>query len=136
MSSDAATLDAIESAGRRVTRHLPEAHWWTRSLRQSWFNAAARRLRDLVFGVDPVTLSDEAFEQVQKAIALGIKVIEFHMLASGDTVSLRNVLEDLRTASEGIECGLPADPAKRPSREEMARIAGERMRAGLLNRVS
>lgn len=98
MSGGAATLDAIESAALRVTRELPEAHRLMRPLRQSWFHGAARKLRDLVFSVDPVTLSDETLEQVPRLIELGIKTIETHMLASGD-MTLRPILDDLRTAS-------------------------------------
>jgi hypothetical protein len=99
MCSGAATLGAIESAALRLARELPEAHRFTRSFRQSWFDGAAHKLRDLLFLVDPLTLSDETLEQIPRLIELGIKTIETHMLASED-MTLRPILDDLRTASD------------------------------------
>lgn len=130
-----ATLDAIESAARDVTYQLPEAHRYTGFARTSSFITAATRLRDLVFQVDPIELSDEDFEQVPRAIEASIKAIEIHMLASDDTVALRQVLDDLRAALDGIVCGLPADPKRRPSREEMSREGGERLLNAMLDRA-
>ena len=136
MSPTAATVDAIESAALRVTRELPEAHRLTRHLRQSGFRRAAQHLRDLVFRVDPIALTDEQFEELPRLIEVGIKALEIHMLASDDASELQAILADLRSALDGIECGLPADPAKRPSREDMARRAGERALEILLHEAS
>ena len=135
ISGGVATLDAIDLAARRVTRELPAAHWLTKSWRQAQFTRTAHQLRDLVFQVDPAGLADEAYGEVQRSIGLGIKAVELHMLESGDT-ALQHVLGDLRDALEGIECGLHADPSKRPSDEELAQAADSRLLELMLTKAS
>lgn len=121
-----AVVHEVREAASRVVRHLPEAHSAWEFWRKAWFRRAAERFTDLAYGLDVSRFQDEDFQLVENLVETGAKIIEIHMV--GLRSDLRDVvdkeffaalLRNLHTAIEGLQQGLPPDPDRRPSDDQL-----------------
>jgi hypothetical protein len=73
-----------------------------------------RGLVDRIFALETATLDDDDFASLERVIDSLIQV-----LSVVPTAERRPLIERLLVAREGVEQGMPPDPAKRPSVEEL-----------------
>lgn len=84
--------------------------------------AEIRRFTDLLFALDVSGLTDENFIELEGLVDKAVR-----LLADAPDASHRELIARLLIAREGIEQGLAADPAKRPSAEQMRRIVASHL---------
>jgi hypothetical protein len=126
-------VQLLQTNAEQVTRQLPEAHVLTRWFRESKFRDATEEFVRVLYRVDVFRLSEAQLEAVQHWTRVVQKAVELHMLLKytpQDTAECGyagTLVTRLRDAVEALDAGLPADPAKRPTDEEMA----ERFATGL-----
>jgi hypothetical protein len=119
-------LSQVQTAALDVTRNLPEAHWWTRSWRESRFQQVADHFVTLVYSLNISGFDEDAFDRVADAVDIAIKAIEIHLLSrkQHDYPAHRHfyqLIEKLRVAHDGLTRGYSADPSNRPTRDEVRR---------------
>jgi hypothetical protein len=120
-------MHELESAAVDVTRRLPAAHTWTRRLlfRPSQLLDAGRRFLSLVYQLDVATLSDDDVLEAEKWTRVAINALEIHVMMTygskdvGECQMFGDVIARLRDTLQALERGLPIDPAKRPSTEQL-----------------
>lgn len=141
-----ATIDLVQqlsSAADDVARNLPEAHWLTRRYRQHRFRAAVERVIGLLYKLDVPALTDEQLREAERLTRAAVNVLEAHMLLAytpADVADCRYcaALRDrLRDALDALDSGLPMDPAKRPSEQDiLASLAADLEAVALQRRTS
>jgi hypothetical protein len=119
-------VERLNAAAVDVTRQLPEAHFWSRWWRtESRFRTAAERFIQVLYSLDVGSLSDESLAEIERLTKVALNAIEIHMLlryTSDDTEACRyctRLIERLRDALDALDAGLPTDPSRRPSREQL-----------------
>jgi hypothetical protein len=98
----------------RATKQLPDD-----------MSAASKLVAD-VYALSVDGFTDAHFERLEEVIVTAIQ-----MLARSPEAEAVELIDKLAIALEGVQEGLPPDPAKRPTREELASqfakdLAGER----------
>ena len=120
-------IQQVQQAAWRVARHMPVAHSWVEFWQRPRFRRAAEDFVRIVYALDVKGLSDADLQQVEELVLSGQRLIEVHMtlLAERDELPVfANLVRKLRDAVDGLCQGLPPDPEKRPSDEElMERLA-------------
>jgi hypothetical protein len=131
-------VEQLHSAAEHLTRQLPEAHTVTRRYRTLKFHGASERFLELLYRIDVQTLTDQELEETERVTRVALKIVEIHMLLrytptdTADCVYCTDLIHRLRGALEALESGLPTDPAKRPSDEELlSELALNLDRAGI-----
>ena len=122
----------VQQAVSRVARHLPEAHFSLEFWRPLLFRWAVERFVQVVYALDVSQLSDADLQAVEELVLTGQRVIEVHTtLRAGreDLVYLTTIIRQLRDAVDGLQQGLPPDPAKRPSDDELMDRLARNLRA-------
>lgn len=129
----AAAIEQVKNDAERAVRNLPSAH---ASWQFVWRNASFRRAISAVdkaaYAINVDKLSDESLDVLAQIIRLVIKMIEIHVseLVGGtrdllDRQYFQDVIHRLEIAADGLEQGLPPDPSKRPTRDQLLdRFAG------------
>jgi hypothetical protein len=127
----------LSTAANDVARNLPEAHRMTRWYRDPRFHAAAERVITVLYSIEVRLLSDELLAEVERLTRSAINLVEAHMLLRNteadvaDNGYCTDVINRLRDALDALASGLPADPAKRPSDEELLNeLAADLRRVG------
>lgn len=137
--SGATAVEQAKQGAARVVRNLPGAH---ASWQYYWRNAAFRRaiteLVDVLYAVEAAT--EDQLSALIDLADVAVKVIEIHSSRLGagvrdvvDREYFAMLLERIAVAREGLERGLPADPTKRPTREQLLDRFAEMLRAEPLN---
>ena len=129
------TVEHVKQDAARAIRNLPDAHAsWQFYWRDAQFRRAIGAVETVVFSVNVEQFSDDQFQSLEQAVRLVINLIEVHVAGLGtdtratlDRKYFRAIVSRLETALEGLEQGLPPDPAKRPTDEELM----EQFNAGL-----
>ena len=126
----------LSSAAGDVARNLPEAHWFTRWYREARFRAAIERVIGLLYIIDVLSLTDAQLRETERLTRVAMSLIEAHMLFHCTPADAQQcgfctgARERLRDALDALDAGLPMDPARRPSDEELFReLAADLQRA-------
>ena len=82
----------------------------------------ARRLVDEMFSLDVSGMTDEQFARLERLIDKAIQLLS--VLPGAEH---RPLIERLLIAREGVEQGMPPDPSKRPSIEELRAFVAARL---------
>jgi hypothetical protein len=134
----ATEVGKLQTAAEYVTRQLPEAHIVTRRYRALRFRAGAKRFLSLLYRVDVQSLEDHQLEEVERLTRVALKAVEIHMLlrfSEHDTAECRHftdLINQLRQSLDALAAGLPTDPNRQPSREDLlAGLAADLQRAGV-----
>lgn len=129
-------IDHLLSLESQVRYNLPEARKWVSEARETLFQSLCREFVSNLFRCDLKRLSDENYQLVERSTQIVLKAVELHMLSkqgAGECQPLVDIHHRLRDAVEGLDAGLPLDPAQRPSHEDlMAEFANDIERLGLL----
>jgi hypothetical protein len=124
-----AAIEDVRKAALRLVRNLPEAHIRVeRRLRDLLFSRNAKAFVKRVYAIEATTYIDRDFEEIEDIARAGLRILQVYMVdlerphGSGPRKNLKAIqalAANLRKAIEGIERGLPPDPAKRPTHEQM-----------------
>lgn len=76
-----------------------------------------------LYALDTVGFTDAHFERLEDVVVAAV-----HLLERSPAAEARRLIDRLNVALEGIQEGLPPDPAKRPTREELAADFATRLR--------
>ena len=91
------------------------------------FRRAAERFARVVYDFNVDGLSDADLQKVEELVLSGQRLIEVHVTLRASHNELpvfSNIIRQLREAADGLRQGLPPDPSKRPSDDElMERLA-------------
>jgi hypothetical protein len=123
----AEVIEQAQADGRRIMRNLPEAHApWQGFWRHARFRRAFSSLVDLIYRVDVSAFADEQFDLLLEVVEVAVKILDVHVSRLGvglhdvvDREYFRETRRRLLVARDGFQQGLPADPAKRPSPDEL-----------------
>jgi hypothetical protein len=133
MGMQSVALDEVQFTAFETTAELPERHFWTRLFRGARFRRSAERFVHLLYSLEWKHFEDiEDFECAENLAQIVLSTIEIHMLRytardTGECMIFRNLIADLRIAIDGLRQGLPPNPAKRPSDQELEALASERL---------
>lgn len=134
-TSVTATVQGVEYAASQMARNLPEAHFSFEFWKKAWFRRAADDFVRVVYDLDINGFSDEGLARIEELVGVGISAISIHLARlrddTRDTIDreyFERLLARLRTALEGLAQGLPPDPAKRPTREELLKVLARGLR--------
>jgi hypothetical protein len=124
-----AAIEDVRAAAVRLVRNLPEAHLRVeRPIRALVFSSSAKAFVKRVYALETAGFIDRDLEEVEDIVRAGLRVLLVHMAdldrlrrrgSTGDRHPMHALVEKLEGGLEGIERGLPPDPAKRPTREQM-----------------
>lgn len=123
----AGAIERVEHDAADVVRHQPRAHGaWQFSYRNARFRHAIGRIDTALYALSIDTLKDDDIQLLIDVIDAVIKVIEVHVSRLGngvrDTIDreyFAPIIHRLRVACDGLTQGLAADPAKRPTSDQL-----------------
>lgn len=123
----AGTIERVEHEAACVVRQQPRAHAaWQFSYRNARFRQAIGRVDAAIYDIAVDGLTDDRLQLLIEVVDAVIKVIEVHVSRLGDDVRdqidreyFRPIIRRLQVAREGLMQGLPPDPAKRPTRDQL-----------------
>src|SRR5439155_1603065 len=128
------SVSAVKRAAARVTRYFPAEVYTVTHGRpgEEKFKKALDELITVIYALDVSKFDEGNFDFVEKVLDIVIPAVEIHLLQSGPMLQptqpdFCEALERLRIARDGIARGYPADPARRPSREEVRHAAASRI---------
>lgn len=120
-----AVVQGVERAASQVARNLPEAHAFFVFWRKAWFRRAADDFAEVVYDLDISQFDDAGLARLEELVRVGMWAISIHLARLRDTGDaadrphFESLLNRLRIGVEGLEQGLPPNPAKRPTRDEL-----------------
>ena len=121
------TIEQVEQNAVRVLRQQPHAHGqWQFFYRNGRFRQAIGDFHKALYAMSVESYSDEQLQAAEDIARVVIKIIEVHVSRLGDGVRdvvdreyFQPIIKQLETAVEGLEQGLPPDPSKRPTRDQL-----------------
>jgi len=126
-------VHALSSAADDVVRNLPDAHWITRWYRRPRFRDGVERFIRLLYQIDVPSLADSELEETERLTRVAISLLEAHMLlhcTSADVAECQccaGARDRLRDALDALDAGLPTDPARRPTDEQLLNELAEKL---------
>lgn len=131
-------LEEVQSTALQIATELPERHTITRPFRGGRFKRAVDEFIRVVYQLEWKHFeSVQDFALVEALTQTAIGLVQYHMLAKygeADTAEcsvFRDRIEALRVALDGLRRGLPPDPRKRPTAEELESATAPAMAAAL-----
>lgn len=130
---DVPPVQAVKQAAARVTSYFPaEVSTVTRGPCEREFKNALDELITVLFALDVRAFNESDFDFVEKVLDIVIPAVEIHLMQSGQMLQptqpdFCEALEQLRIARDGISRGYPADPARRPSGDDVRHKASSRI---------
>jgi hypothetical protein len=133
-------VTAVRRAAAEVTRYFATEVWpgpvavTPRGDGERAFKASVDEFIRVLYSLDVSRFHEDTFDLVEKLLDIVIPTIEIHLLDTGRPLQATDpdfceALEQLKTAREGIIRGYSADPARRPSRENVRDQAASRLQA-------
>lgn len=127
-------IGRLLSIGELVRFNWPESRRIASAQRRRRFRAAVEEFTALLYQVDIDTLGDSELADIERATRTVAELVDLHMMFDCDTSECQlsaDVSHRLRDAIAGIERGLPIDPSKRPSDDELMNQLAERIRTAV-----
>ena len=131
-------LQEVQTTALLIATELPERHTFTRPFRGGRFGKAVDGFISAVYKLEWKHFNSvQDFALVEALTQTAVGLVQFHVLVKygeADTSECRvfkNRIEALRVALEGLGRGLPPDPRKRPTDQELEDSASAAMAAAL-----